>query len=82
MLRVLVIAHCETNNAPKEWLFGSLLAMTMGGTTALIFSLIAGLSWQKCFMVMTVVAALTGGALLTILELHRLGEGTKRGERE
>ena len=42
-------------------------------TTALIFGLIAPLSWQACLMVSLAAAALAGGAVFTVLEMHKLG---------
>jgi hypothetical protein len=56
----------------KQWIFGYFLAMLGGATTALIFCLMAGLSWQESLMIMCVGAVLMGGGLFTILEVRRL----------
>ena len=42
-------------------------------TTALIFGLIATLSWQACLMVFLAAAVLAGGAVFTVLEMQKLG---------
>jgi hypothetical protein len=49
-----------------------LLAMTAAATLTMIFSLLAGLKWQACLMLMAAIAVLVGGVLFTFLELHRL----------
>jgi hypothetical protein len=54
-------------------LFECLLAMSAATTIALMLSLLAGLNWQGYLMLMGTAAALTGGVLFSVLEMHRLG---------
>ncbi len=56
----------------KQWIFGCVVAMAGGATTALIFCFIAGLGWQASLVLMGICAVLTGGGLFTFLEVRRL----------
>lgn len=57
------------------------MAITAAITTALVFGLIAMLSWEGCLMLMLVAAALTGGAVFTFQEMQSLGHEAPRIER-
>ena len=61
-------------------LFECLLVMAGAATMALMFSLLAGLNWQKYLMLMGAAAVLTGGILFSLIEMYRLGYPTGRLE--
>ena len=54
--------------------YAPLIAITAAASTAFIVGLLAMLSWQECLMVALAAAALTGGAIFTVMEMHRLGK--------
>jgi hypothetical protein len=43
-------------------------------TTASIFGLIAPLSWETSLIVALAAAAIAGGTVFTVLEMHRLAQ--------
>jgi hypothetical protein len=57
------------------------MTITAASSTAVIFGLVAMLSWQSCLMLMLVAAALTGGAVFTMQEMQSLGHEAPRIER-
>jgi len=61
-----------TEKATEQPLLGSFLAIIAAANTALIFGLLAKLSWQGCLMLMFAVAALGGGIVFTVLEMRSL----------
>ncbi len=68
MQNTLRQAPGETN----QTLFGYFLVMVVAATTALIFSLVAGLSWQVSLMLMAGAAVLMCGIYFTVVEILRL----------
>ena len=54
--------------------YAPFIAITAVANTAFIFGLVAMLSWQESVMVAFAAAALAGGAIFTVLEMHRLGK--------
>ena len=61
----------------KSSLFVCLIAITIASNTALSFTLLATLSWAERLTVVFAVAALTGGAVYTVLEMVRLGKQSR-----
>jgi len=55
--------------------FALFMAITAATSTAFIFGLVAMLTWQEYLIVFLGAAAVTGGAVFTFLEMHRLGKG-------
>ena len=66
-----------TETATEQPLLGSFLAVIAAANTALIFGLLANLSWQECLVLMFAVAALGGGIVFTVLEMQSLGKESK-----
>jgi hypothetical protein len=62
----------EPNDAASELPFECLLPTIAAATIALMFGLLAGLSWPRCLMLMGALAALIGGAAFSLLKMHRL----------
>jgi hypothetical protein len=54
--------------------FAPFIAVTAAANAAFILGLAAMLSWQECLMVALAAAALTGGAVFTVLEMRRLAK--------
>ncbi|HEX4595221.1 MAG TPA: hypothetical protein VH157_13145 [Bryobacteraceae bacterium] len=50
------------------------MAIIAASTAALIFGLVAMLSWQGCLMVVLGAAALAGGVVFTVLEMRSLAD--------
>ena len=63
----------DGENTGNELPFEYLLPMVAAATVALMFSLLAGVSWQVCLMLILAVAALTGGVAFTLMRMHSLG---------
>jgi len=61
-----------TETTTEQPLLGSILAIIAAANTALIFGLLAKLSWQGCLMLMFAVAALGGGIVFSVLEMRSL----------
>jgi hypothetical protein len=59
---------------PKHILFIASIAIIAGASVALMVSLAEMLKWQEGAGVMLGATALAGGAVFTILEMHRLGK--------
>ena len=53
--------------------FAALIAIA-AATTALIFGLLAMLSWQACLMLALAAAVIAGGTVFTFFEMQRLGK--------
>lgn len=62
----------ETNHMRDGSRFGYMMVMVVAATTALIFSLMAGLSVPISLMLMAGAALLIGGILFTIIEILEL----------
>jgi hypothetical protein len=73
MSQALETACRESKGVRKRVPFVPLMAIA-AATTAFIFGLVAMLSWQECLMVVLAAAALSGGALFTVMEMRRLGK--------
>jgi len=73
MSQALETARRESEGVRKRVPFVPLMAIA-AATTAFIFGLVAMLSWQECLMVVLAAAALSGGALFTVMEMRRLGK--------
>jgi hypothetical protein len=54
--------------------FAPLLAVIAATSFAFIFGLVATLSWRQCLGVVLAAGSLAGGAVFTVLEMHRLGK--------
>jgi Flp pilus assembly protein TadB len=54
------------------------MAIIAAATAALIFSLVAMLSWQGSLMVVVAAATLAGGVVFTVLEMRSLARGSRR----
>jgi hypothetical protein len=74
MTHSLETTRLEGEVVPKWLPFAPFMAITAAANTALIFGLVAMLSWQECLTVVLAAAALAGGALFTVLEMQRLGK--------
>jgi hypothetical protein len=66
-----------TETATEQPLLGSFIAIIAAANAALVFGLLAKLSWPECLMLMFAVAALGGGIVFTVLEMQSLGRGAK-----
>ena len=77
MSQALETACRESKGVRKRVPFVPLMAIA-AATTAFIFGLVAMLSWQECLMVVLAAAALSGGALFTVMEMRRLGKESQR----
>ena len=66
-----------TETATERPLLGSFIAIIAAANTALVFGLLAKLSWPECLMLMLAVAALGGGIVFTVLEMQSLGREAK-----
>ena len=73
MSQALETARRKSKSVRKRVPFVPLMAIA-AATTAFIFCLVAMLSWQECLMVVLAAAALSGGALFTVMEMRRLGK--------
>jgi hypothetical protein len=63
-----------TENATERPVLGSVIAIIAAANAALVFGLLAKLSWPECLMLMFAVAALGGGIVFTVLEMQSLGK--------
>jgi hypothetical protein len=63
----------EKENANNELAFEYLLPMVAAASAALMYSLLAGVSWPVCLMLMCSTAALVGGVAFTLVQMHILG---------
>jgi uncharacterized membrane protein YjjP (DUF1212 family) len=54
---------------PFEW-----IAVIAAAAAALVFGLLAMLSWQDCLMIVLAAAAIAGGAVFTVVEMRSLGK--------
>ena len=73
------MTHAITNRhrddrVTKPVLFALFLAVIGATNVAFIFGLIATLSWPESLVVILAAGALAGGAVFTVLEMHRLGK--------
>jgi hypothetical protein len=68
------IAHQGSDKASKGMPFAPWLAAVAATSVAFIFGLAETLSWQQCLGVVLGSGALAGGAVFTVLEMHRLGK--------
>jgi hypothetical protein len=66
-----------TETAREQPLLGSFLAIIAAANAALVFGLLANLSWQECLILMFAMAALGGGIVFTVLEMQSLGKESK-----
>lgn len=73
MLQPLETTRQEGEGVVKRVPFAPFMAIA-AATTALIFGLVAMLSWEECLMVVLGAAVLAGGVLFTALEMQRLGK--------
>lgn len=75
MAHALETTRQEGEGAPTQAPFASFMVIIAAANTAFILGLVATLSWQECLAVVFAVTALTGGAVITVLEMRRLGKG-------
>jgi len=64
--------HGENDNASNVLSFEYLLPMVAAASMALMFGLLAGISWPVCLMLMCAGAALIGGVAYTFLKMHSI----------
>ena len=74
MSQTLEATRREGEAAQKRVPFVPFMAITVAANAAFIFGLLAMLSWQECLLVVFAAAALTGGAVFTVLEMQRLAK--------
>jgi len=67
--RTILRWHGERDNACNVLLFECLFPMVAAATVALVYSLLAGISWPLCLTLMGALAALAGGLTLTFLQM-------------
>ena len=72
MQHALEVSYPEHKGVSKRMPY-EFVAIIAATTTAFIFGLIAMLSWQQSLMVVLAAAALAGGAVFTVQEMHGLG---------
>jgi len=54
--------------------YAPFIAIAAVANAAFIFGLVVMLSWQESLMVALAATAIAGGAIFTVLEMHRLGK--------
>jgi hypothetical protein len=69
---IRVSKKSEKENANNELAFQYLLPMEAAASTALMYSLLAGVSWPMCLFLMCGAAAMMGGVAFTLLQMHIL----------
>ena len=72
MSQTLDAARRDGEAALKRVPFVPFMAIAAASTAAFIVGLLAMLSWPECLVVVFAAAALTGGAVFTVLEMQRL----------
>jgi hypothetical protein len=73
MQQALKTNHPDVERISKELLFVVLIAVLGAASAVLTLGFVAELRWEECLGIVLAGAALAGGAVVTILEMRRLG---------